>query len=235
MAHFAGQGNTPTPGFERCGAKLNENAVIERTRIKICGLTDPDMAVRAAQAGADAIGLVSHMSSPRHVAPTQAAQIASALPAFVSVVALFVDADPQFVRDFIAVVKPDVLQFHGEESPTYCRQFGHPYIKAMRMQAGVDLVQYAIQYADAKGLLLDAWVPGMAGGTGAMFDWSLIPTNIALPVILSGGLDANNVGAAIRQVRPWAVDVSSGVERVKGVKDAMKIAQFIIEVQHAQK
>ncbi len=205
-----------------------------RTRIKICGLTDPGLALLAARTGADAIGLVSHLPSPRHVTSEQAAQITAVIPAFVSRVALFVNAEPSWVHAFIRTVQPDVLQFHGDETPDYCRQFNRPYIKAVRMQAGVDLVQYAASYHDAKGLLLDAWVAGVAGGTGATFDWSLIPQGLPLPLILSGGLNAGNVGEAIRQVRPWAVDVSSGVECARGVKDAGKIIQFIAEVKHAQ-
>ena len=206
----------------------------QRTRIKICGLTDPDMALHAARSGADAIGLVHHVPSPRHVTPETAAAIARALPAFVARVALFVDAAPEQVREFIRVVQPDLLQFHGEESAAYCQQFDRPYIKAVRMQSGVDLLQYAADHAQAKGLLLDAWVEGVAGGSGVTFDWARIPSALPLPLILSGGLDALNVGEAIRRVRPWAVDVSSGVERQRGVKDAAKIVQFITGVNDAQ-
>lgn len=207
---------------------------VQRTRIKICGLTDPDMALLAARSGADAIGLVHHVPSPRHVAPETAAAIARALPAFVTRVALFVDAAPEVVREFIRVAQPDLLQFHGEESAAYCQQFDRPYIKAVRMQSGVDLLQYAADHVQAKGLLLDAWVDGVAGGSGVRFDWSCIPSGLPLPLILSGGLDAGNVGEAIRRVRPWAVDVSSGVERQRGVKDAAKIVQFITGVNDAQ-
>jgi phosphoribosylanthranilate isomerase len=204
-----------------------------RTRIKICGLTSVDAALHAAEQGADAIGLVFYPPSPRHIEITQAQSIARAMPAFVSIVALLVDADVSVVEKVIAQVKPSLLQFHGEESPAYCRQFNLPYIKAVRVKPGLDLVQYALQFHDAQGILLDAYVAGEAGGTGHRFDWNLIPTDLPLPLILSGGLDANNVGAAIRRTQPWAVDVSSGVEASKGIKDATKVAQFIHEVNNA--
>ena len=207
---------------------------VQRTRIKICGLTDPDMAQFAARSGADAIGLVHYAPSPRHVGLDMAAVIARALPPFVSRVALFVDAAPEVVREFIRAAQPDLLQFHGDGSAAYCQQFDRPYIKAVRMQSGVDLLQYASDHAQAKGLLLDAWVDGVAGGSGVVFDWARIPSGLPLPLILSGGLDAVNVGEAIRRVRPWAVDVSSGVERQRGVKDAAKIVQFITGVNDAQ-
>lgn len=204
-----------------------------RTRIKICGFTDVAAAVHAAEQGADAIGLVFYPLSLRHVEIAQAQAIARVLPAFVSSVALFVDADVAMVDAVIAQVKPNLLQFHGDESPAYCRQFNLPYIKAVRVKQGLDLVQYALQFNDAQGLLLDAYVAGAAGGTGCGFDWNLIPANLPLPLILSGGLDAHNVGPAIRQTQPWAVDVSSGVEASKGIKDVAKVAQFIIEVNNA--
>ena len=204
-----------------------------RTRIKICGFTDVDAAIHAADQGADAIGLVFYPPSPRHVEMAQARAIARMLPAFVSSVALFVDASAGMVEAVIAQVKPNLLQFHGDESPAYCRQFNLPYIKAVRVKQGLDLVQYAQQFNDAQGLLLDAYVAGAAGGTGCGFDWNLIPADLPLPLILSGGLDAHNVGAAIRQTQPWAVDVSSGVEASKGIKDVAKVTQFIIEVNNA--
>lgn len=204
-----------------------------RTRIKICGITQVDMALHTAHAGADAIGLVFHPASPRYVELGQASKIARVLPAFVSSVALFVNADAAWVQTVIDQVGPDLLQFHGEETPAYCRQFGLPYIKAVRVTAGLDLVQYATPYSDARGLLLDAFVVGQAGGTGQKFDWNLIPADLPLPLILSGGLDVHNVALAVQQTRPWAVDVSSGVEISKGVKDAAKVAQFIQEVSNA--
>jgi len=201
------------------------------TRIKICGITRVEDALAAAQAGADAIGLVFYERSPRHVSIAQAAQLAAALPPFVSVVGLFVNAEAALVREVLAQVSLDLLQFHGDESPEYCAQFGKPYLKAIRVKAGVDLLQCASDFRGAKGLLLDAYMEGIPGGTGATFDWNLIPRQLSLPVILSGGLAAENVAAAIEQVRPYAVDVSSGVEASKGIKDVAKIAAFINEVK----
>ena len=202
------------------------------TRIKICGITRVEDALAAANSGADAIGLVFYERSPRHVSVAQAVQLAAALPPFVSVVGLFVDADAAFVREVLAQVPLDVLQFHGDETPEYCAQFTMPYLKAIRVKAGVDLIQCASDFYGARGLLLDAHVEGIPGGTGTAFDWTLIPKNLPLPVILSGGLDAGNVAAAIKQVRPYAVDVSSGVEAAKGIKDAAKITAFINEVNN---
>lgn len=202
------------------------------TRIKICGITRARDALAAARCGADAIGLVFYQRSPRHVSIAQARQLAGALPPFVSVVGLFVDAEAAFVREVLADVPLDLLQFHGGESPEYCAQFERPYLKAIRIKAGVDLLQCASDFRSAKGLLLDAHVEGIPGGTGIAFDWTLIPKQLPLPVILSGGLDAENVAVAIKQVRPYAVDVSSGVEASKGIKDAAKIAAFINEVKH---
>lgn len=206
-----------------------------RTRIKICGLTRVADALHAARCGADAIGLVFYPPSPRNIAVEQARAISRAVPAFVTSVALFVDADPAQVETVLSQVRPDLLQFHGDESPEYCRQFGVPYIKAARVRAGLNLIQYAALYADAQGLLLDAFVPGQAGGTGQSFDWALIPDNLPLPLILSGGLEPENVRHAVQSVHPWAVDVSSGVEISKGIKDAAKVAQFIQEVSNADR
>ena len=203
------------------------------TRVKICGIARVEDALAAAHRGADAIGLVFYQRSPRHVGIELAAQLADALPPFVSVVGLFVNADTALVREVLARVPVDLLQFHGDETPEYCAQFGKPYLKAIRVRAGVDLLQCASDFRSARGLLLDAHVEGIPGGTGKAFDWALIPKRLPLPVILSGGLDAENVAAAIRQVRPYAVDVSSGVEASKGIKDAAKIAAFINEVKRA--
>jgi phosphoribosylanthranilate isomerase len=202
-------------------------------RVKICGITRVEDALAAAQYGADAIGLVFYQRSPRHVSIAQAKQLTEALPPFVSVVGLFVNADSVFVREVLANVPLDLLQFHGDETPEYCSQFSTPYLKAIRVKAGVDLLQCASDFRGAKGLLLDAHVEGIPGGTGTAFDWTLIPKKLPLPVILSGGLDAENVAAAIKQVRPYAVDVSSGVEASKGIKDSAKIAAFINEVKRA--
>lgn len=201
------------------------------TRVKICGITRVDDVLAAARLGAHAIGLVFYERSPRHVSIVQGAQLAKALPPFISAVGLFVDAEPAFVREVLAAVPLDLLQFHGGESPEYCAQFGRPYLKAIRVRAGVDLLQCAARYEGARALLLDAHVEGIPGGTGATFDWGLIPAKLPLPVILSGGLDAGNVAAGIEQVRPCAVDVSSGVEAAKGIKDAARIAAFINEVK----
>lgn len=200
------------------------------TRIKICGITRVEDVISAAHTGADAIGLVFYDKSPRHVTLQQAAQLAAAIPPFVTLVGLFVNASADEVRRVLQVVPLDVLQFHGEEEPDYCAQFGRPYLKAIRVRAGVDLIQYAALFSDAQGLLLDAFVEGTHGGTGSSFDWGLIPQHLPLPVILSGGLHAGNVAEAVRQIRPYAVDVSSGVEGGKGIKDAAKIAAFINEV-----
>jgi len=200
------------------------------TRIKICGITRVQDALSAAHSGADALGLVFYAGSPRHVSLPQAAQLAVNIPPFVTRVGLFVNASADEVFRVMQAVPLDVLQFHGEEEPDYCAQFGRPYLKAIRVKAGVDLVQYAARFSAAQGLLLDAFVEGTHGGTGASFDWKLIPQELPLPIILSGGLHPGNVAEAIRQVRPYAVDVSSGVEIGKGIKDAAKVAAFINEV-----
>jgi phosphoribosylanthranilate isomerase len=201
------------------------------TRIKICGITRVEDALAAAHSGADALGLVFYDKSPRYVTPKQAAKLAAAIPPFVTLVGLFVNPGAEAVQEILQQVPLDVLQFHGEEEPTFCAQFNRPYLKAVRVKHGVDLVQCAARYKDAQGLLLDAFIEGTHGGTGISFDWILIPHNLPLPVILSGGLHVNNVVDAIKQVRPWAVDVSSGVEAAKGIKDAAKIAAFINEVK----
>jgi phosphoribosylanthranilate isomerase len=202
-----------------------------RTRIKICGITRAQDLHAAASSGADAIGLVFYEKSPRHVSVQQAVQLAHSAPPFITAVGLFVSPTVDYVREVLVKVPLDVLQFHGEETPEFCAQFGRPYLKAIRVKAGVDLIQCASRYAGAQGLLLDAYVEGMQGGTGESFDWALIPHDLPLPVILSGGLHAGNVATAIRQVRPYAVDVSSGVEAAKGIKDAAKVAAFINEVK----
>ena len=202
------------------------------TRIKICGLTRVQDIQAVANSGADALGLVFYDKSPRYVTAHQAAQLVQALPPFITVVGLFVNAEATFVHNVINQVPLALLQFHGNESPEFCMQFGKPYLKAIRVKSGVDLLQCATRYHSAQGLLLDAHVEGMEGGTGSTFDWNLIPPQLSLPVILSGGLHAGNVGQAIKQVRPYALDVSSGVEAAKGIKDAAKIAAFIKEVNN---
>jgi phosphoribosylanthranilate isomerase len=203
------------------------------TAVKICGITRIEDALAAARCGAHAIGLVFYRPSPRYVDPDRAGEIIRALPPFVTAVGLFVDAPAQEVRAVLAQAPVSLLQFHGAESSAFCRQFGLPYIKAVRIRAGVDLLQYAQDYHDAKALLLDAFVDGAHGGTGATFDWSLVRERLPLPIVLSGGLTAGNVANAIRAVHPWAVDVSSGVEAEKGIKDAAKIAAFISGVRDA--
>lgn len=202
-------------------------------RSKICGITRIEDGLACARHGADAIGLVFYPPSPRNVTPAQACAIARALPPFVTTVALFVDPDPAQVETVLREVRPDVLQFHGNEGPQLCGSFGVPWLKAVRVKAGLNLVEYATRYSGAQGLLLDAYVEGQAGGTGQSFDWSLIPSDLPLPVVLSGGLDADNVSAAIRHVKPWAVDVSSGVEAAKGIKSEAKIAAFMQGVRNA--
>lgn len=201
-------------------------------RIKICGITRVEDAQAAAHCGADAIGLVFYERSPRHVGIAQAAQLAAALPPFITVVGLFVNAEAALVREVQAQVPLDLLQFHGEEEPAYCAQFGRPWVKAARVRPGLDLLEFARRFAGAQALLLDAFVEGY-GGAGQRFDWSLIPPSLPLPMILSGGLDAANVGEAIAKLRPWAVDVSSGVEAAKGIKDAEKIQAFAAAVKDA--
>jgi phosphoribosylanthranilate isomerase len=203
------------------------------TAVKICGITRVEDGLAAAHAGAHAIGLVFHPPSPRAVAVERAREIVTSLPPFVTVVGLFVDAPADQVRAVLDAVPLQLLQFHGAEPPDYCGQFPLPYIKAVRMSAGVDLLQYARRYRAAKGLLLDAFVEGIRGGTGQGFDWELISPDLPLPIVLAGGLTVDNVADAIRRVRPWAVDVSSGVEREKGIKDAATIAAFIRGARHA--
>jgi phosphoribosylanthranilate isomerase len=203
------------------------------TAVKICGITRIEDALAAARAGAFAIGLVFYAPSPRCVTPAQARDIAGALPPTVTTVGVFVDPAETEVRTTIAEAPVQLLQFSGSERPDFCRRFGRPYIKAVHMRAGVDLLQYARDYHDAKALLLDAYVEGLHGGSGVPFDWNLIPRGVPLPVILSGGLTVANVKDAVRRTRPDGVDVSSGVESAKGVKDAAKIAAFIKGVRDA--
>ena len=198
-----------------------------RTRVKICGITRIEDALAAARAGADAIGFVFAEKSPRYIPPARARVILDALPPFVSTVGLFVDASPEQVREVLGHAPFDLLQFHGAETPEYCGQFGRPYIKAIRMAKGVDLKVEAARYIGAAGLLADSYHPQFEGGTGETFAWSRIPKALSKPVILAGGLAPENVAQAIALVRPYAVDVSTGVEQEKGIKDAAKIAAFI--------
>ncbi len=203
-----------------------------RTRVKICGITRAEDLLAAAEAGADAFGLVFYRPSPRCLTLESARALRRSAPAFLTSVALFVNPDEEEVRRVLDAVRPDLLQFHGEESPGFCRAFGVPYVKACRVRKGVDLLEYWQPFSDACAWLADAWVDEY-GGVGKGFDWSLVPAEHARPIILSGGLEAGNVGGAIRRVRPWGVDVSSGVESAKGIKDAAKIAAFVAEVRNA--
>ena len=204
-----------------------------RTRIKICGITRIEDALAAAQAGADAIGLVFDPKSPRCVDVKQAVSIVRALPPYITVVGLFVDATPQFIHDVLNRVNLDLLQFHGAETPEYCRAFSKPYVKAIRMSPDVDLHAEERRFPEAAGLLLDTFSPAASGGTGETFDWGRVPRDLKKPVILAGGLTPGNVVDAIRRVRPYAVDVSSGVEQSKGIKDVKKISVFIETVRAA--
>jgi phosphoribosylanthranilate isomerase len=202
-----------------------------RTRVKICGITRPQDALVAAQFGADAIGLVFYQKSSRNVSIEQAKIIMQALPAFVTIVALFVNAKSSFVEHTLAELPVDLLQFHGNESPEYCQQFAKPYIKALRMSPNIDIPNLVPNYIDAKALLLDTYVKGIAGGTGKVFDWQQVPKNLSKPIILAGGLNPDNVNQAISTVQPYAVDVSGGVESNKGIKDAEKIVAFMKKIQ----
>lgn len=205
---------------------------MSRTRIKICGLTRAEDVCAAVEHGADAIGFVFYPPSPRAISFDRAAELVALLPPFVTSVGLFVNPEAAFVSEALSRLPLQLLQFHGDESDVDCARYGRPWIKAARMRPGVDLLEFSTLHPGARGILLDAFVDGYGGG-GKTFDWSLIPTGFGRPLILSGGLDADNVGEAVRRVRPWAVDVSSGVESAKGIKDAAKIAAFIAGVRHA--
>lgn len=185
----------------------------------------------AAASGADAIGLVFYAGSPRAVGLEQAAEITAAVPPFVTVVALFVDEPVELVERTLQHVPVDLIQFHGEETPAFCRQFARPWVKALRVRPGLDIRSACEQYGGARGVLLDSWQQGVPGGTGRTFDWALAPHHLPLPVVLAGGLNAGNVGAAIARLRPAAVDVSGGVESAPGIKDRTKIARFVAAVR----
>lgn len=203
-----------------------------RTRVKICGITRVEDARTACEAGADAIGLVFYAPSPRCVTHAQARALRDALAPFVTPVALFVDPSREEVERVLEEVRPGALQFHGDEPPEFCERFGMPYVKACRIKQGVDLLEYLRPYKGASGWMADAFVEAY-GGVGETFDWSLVPRQRPRPLILSGGLTSDNVREAIRRVQPWGVDVSSGVESAKGIKDAAKIAAFMAEVRNA--
>ena len=219
----------PLEGELRSGFNIPfiKDTVTMRTRVKICGLTREADVRAAAALGTDAIGLVFYAPSPRAVAVEQAQRLCAALPPFVTSVGLFVDAEPDQVRATLAQVPLDLLQFHGEEPPDYCAAFGRPWIKAIRMRPGTDLRDLRSRYGAAAGLLLDAYDPARAGGTGQCFDWDLVPPDLAPHIVLAGGLGTDNVAAAIRRVRPYGVDVSGGVEVAKGLKDRQKMADFM--------
>lgn len=205
-------------------------------RSKICGITRVEDALAAAQAGADAIGLVFYAKSPRAVTVQQARAIVEALPPFVTTVGLFVNASRCELGEMLDAVPLDLLQFHGDETPAQCEGHGRPWVKALRVRAGDDIAAacHAYRARGARGVLLDTFVDGVPGGTGQAFDWSLVPAGLGLPVILAGGLTPANVGQAITQVKPWAVDVSGGVEASKGIKDAALIKAFTTAVREAQ-
>lgn len=196
-------------------------------RVKVCGITRSEDAIAAVQCGVDAIGFVFWPHSARYIDPESARRIAEVIPPFICTVGVYVDPDAAWVEETARVAKLNLLQFHGDESPEFCNQFPQPYIKAIRVKPDTDLLQYAQRYGAAKGLLLDTYAADMPGGTGHAFDWQLIPQQLSLPLILSGGLNPDNVARAIKQTQPWAVDVSSGVEAAKGIKDEKKIIAFM--------
>ena len=196
-------------------------------RIKICGITRVEDALVAAEAGADAIGLVFYAKSPRAVTVQQAQRIIAALPPFITTVGLFVNCSRGELNEILDAVPLDMLQFHGDEVAVDCDGYGRPYLKALRVRVGDDIQAQMDRYPSAAGILLDTYVTGVPGGTGESFDWSLVPACASKPIVLAGGLSVDNVGAAISQVRPYAVDVSGGVERSKGIKDSEKIRAFI--------
>jgi len=202
-----------------------------RTRIKICGITSVEDALAAARLGADAIGLVFYPPSPRYVEVEQAAEIAAALPPFVTTVALFVNVDEQTIADVVSRVRIDLIQFHGNECKDYCGMHQRPYIKAVRMSDDVDLDKQLNDFSQARGLLLDTYKAGVPGGTGEQFNWDRVPAHVADKIILAGGLTPENVKDAVAQVHPYAVDVSGGVESVPGKKDTEKMARFIEAVR----
>lgn len=204
---------------------------MSRTLVKICGITSSADARAACEAGADALGLVFYAPSSRCVTPEQAREIVAAVPPFVAIVALFVDETVATIQRILECVPVDCIQFHGAETPAFCSQFQRPYLKALRMRPGVDIGEVASGYSSARGLLLDSWQPGVPGGTGQTFDWTAIPAGLPRPLVLAGGLDEHNVGAAIAGVGPAAVDVSGGVESAPGIKDAGKMRRFIAAVR----
>lgn len=206
-----------------------------RTRIKVCGITRAEDAHAAIACGVDALGFVFVQESPRYCAPHKAVEIINSLPPFVTVVALFMNNAPEEIQSVLREQRFDLLQFHGDEGPENCARYALPYIKAIPMGGQTDIHAYAKSHARARGFLLDSHAPGAAGGSGQVFDWKRIPGDFEKPVILAGGLNPENVARAICEAKPFAVDVSSGVERAKGIKDANKIAAFVKAVQEGDK
>ena len=204
-------------------------------RVKICGITRAEDALAAAHFGAHAIGFVFWRRSARYVTPENAREIIAALPPFLTKVGVYVDPDPEWVEETSSLAGLDLLQFHGDEPEEFCRQFTLPYIKAVRVRVGLDLLQYATLYKGASGLLLDTFIEGEPGGTGHAFDWDLIPPTVPLPLILSGGLHPGNIAEAVEHTQPWAVGVSSGVEAAKGIKDAEKIAALMRGIRTSER
>lgn len=205
-----------------------------RTRVKICGVTRTDDALEAVACGVDALGFNFFSGSARYVDADTAEDIIGGLPAFVTSVGVFVDAAPDLVERVLAQAPLDLLQFHGNESPEYCQSFNWPYLKAIRATSKEEITSEAARFPDAQGLLIDSVSKGQFGGTGEAFDWQLVP-DLSTPILLAGGLDAGNVGDAIHQVRPFAVDVSGGVEKSKGIKDAVRMRQFMKAVQETDR
>ena len=206
---------------------------ITRTRVKICGITRVEDAINAVYAGADAIGLVFYDKSPRAVSINQAQAIVRAMPPFVSMVGLFVNAPIHHIQSVLASVRLDILQYHGDETPADCQRINMPYFKAIRVKTDTNLLQCELDFKEAKALLVDAYTESTYGGTGHVFDWNLIPNHLTKPLILAGGLVTDNVASAIKQVKPYAIDVSGGVELTKGIKDAAKMAAFMQAVCQA--
>lgn len=206
---------------------------MSRARVKICGITRLEDALVAVDAGVDALGFVFYAPSPRAVDIKQACDIISQLPCFVTTTALFVNAERELIDRVIADTRIDLLQFHGDEPEQFCQSFSRPYIKAIRMKPGIELIDEFEKYSSAQAILLDAYRAGVPGGTGEIFDWDRIPSHHPVPLVLAGGLNCNNIAEAVRTVSPYAVDVSGGVELTKGIKDPDKIKMFIDEVTRA--
>lgn len=209
------------------------NAVNQRTRIKMCGMTTVNDVLSAAKAGADAVGLVFYPPSPRNVTLQEAVRLSEQVPCFVDCVALVVNPSVALVNDILKQVKPTFLQFHGDESAEFCRQFNHRYIKAIRVKSAEQLARDLTEHENADAILLDAHVEGVPGGTGQAFDWAMIPKTMRSKIILAGGLTPENIQSAVEAIRPFAVDVSGGIERSKGVKEASKMVAFSAGVYRA--